>query len=76
MSNVSELTEFLANRKAGETLEIATSQYADNTTAPDHYFDYYTTVQAVLSLVKKGVIMAEYRWRYYEVTILNTGDNK
>jgi hypothetical protein len=70
MSNVTDLREFLAGSKAGASFEIATSQYADNTTPPGHHFDFYSTAQAVRSLVKSRVIMAEYRWRYYEVTVL------
>jgi len=70
MSNVNELKRFLADKRAGDVFEIATSQYADNTTKPGHRFDFYSTGQAVKSLVKQGWIEANDRWRYSDVTVL------
>jgi len=68
MSNVSDLRSFIEGQPVGVVLEIATSQYADNTTPPGHRFDYYSTAPAVRSLIKAGLIEGESRWRYYEVT--------
>ncbi len=70
MSNVQRLRDFIAGKRTGAKLDIATSQYADNTTAPGYTFDFYSTAPAVRSLVKSGLIEADYRWRYYEVTVL------
>ena len=70
MSNVNELKRFLADKQPGTVFEIATSQYADNTTEPGHRFDFYSTGQAVASLVKQGWIKAEDRWRYSDVKVL------
>ena len=70
MSNVNELKRFLVNKRPGTVFEIATSQYADNTTEPGHRFDFYSTGQAVASLVKQGWIKAEDRWRYSDVKVL------
>jgi len=70
MTNVNKLKEFLTDKKPGTLFEIATSQYADNTTAPGHRFDFYSTGQAVASLVKQGWIEAADRWRYSDVKVL------
>ena len=70
MSNVEQLKEFIAGHKPGQVLDIATSQYADNTTSPNFKFAYYSTAPAVRSLIKSGIIAGECRWRYYEVTVL------
>ena len=70
MSNVDELKAFIASKRKGAKLDIATSQYADNTTAPGYRFDFHSTAPAVRSLVKAGLIEADYRWRYYEVIVL------
>jgi len=70
MSNVNELKSFLTDKQPGDVFEIATSQYADNTTKPGHRFDFYSTGQAVASLVKQGWIEASDRWRYSDVTVL------
>ena len=70
MSNVTDLKAFIEDQEPGTVLEIATSQYASNTTPPGHRFDYHSTAQAVRSLVKQGLIAADYRWRYYEVIVL------
>ena len=70
MSNVDELKAFIAGKRKGAKLDIATSQYAENTTAPGYRFDYHSTAPAIRSLVTSGLIKAEYRWRYYEVTVL------
>jgi len=70
MSNLNELKRFLTDKQPGTVFEIATSQYADNTTAPGHKFDFYSTGQAVASLVKQGWIEAADRWRYSDVKVL------
>lgn len=70
MSNVEDLKAFITGRRPGTKLDIATSQYADNTTAPGYTFDFHSTAPAVRSLVNAGLIEADYRWRYYEVTVL------
>jgi len=68
--NVTELKEFVESKPAGTKLDIATSQYADNTTAPGYRFDAYSNPAAVRSLEKKGLIKATSNWRYYEVEVL------
>ncbi len=70
MSNVNELKRFLADKAPGTKLELATSQYASNTTKPGHTFDFHTTAQAVRSLIKQDWVKGECRWRYYEVEVL------
>lgn len=70
MSNVDDLKAFIKGERKGAKLDIATSQYASNTTAPGYTFDYQSTAPAVRSLERSGLIKAEYRWRYYEVTVL------
>ena len=69
MSNVQLLKDFIRRQVPGTVLNLATSQYADNTTAKDFHFDYYSTAQAVRSLINSGLISGDYRWRYYEVTV-------
>lgn len=69
-NNVQDLRDFIAAHPVGTKLAIATSQYATNTTAPDFRFDFYSTAPAIRSLVKSGMIDAEYGWRYYDVTVL------
>ena len=76
MSNVDDLKYFLAGRKVGDVVEVATSTYADNTTAPGHRFDFYSTAPAVLSLIKKGYVKGDNLWRYYELTILRIPTTK
>ena len=66
--NVENLTWFVENcMKVGDTSDVATSQYADNTTAPGYRFDTYSTAPAVRSVAKSGLISAESNWRYYRV---------
>lgn len=65
-----ELLDFLSDKRKGDVFEIATSQYADNTTPPGHKFDHYSTAQAVRGLIKRGIIKGECRWRYFEVEVL------
>lgn len=67
MSNKQGLIDFIKTQPCGKTLYIATSQYADNTTAEDFYFDYYSTAPAVRSLINSGLIEGESQWRCYEV---------
>lgn len=76
MSNVSELKAIIEKHAAGTKLDVATSQYADNTTPPGYRFDAYSSAAAVRSLVNQGLISAEYMWRYYEVTVLDSGESK
>jgi len=68
--NVQDLSEFIAGKKRGTELDIATSQYADVTTKPGYRFDFHSTAAAVRSLIKSGKISADYGWRYYRVTVL------
>lgn len=70
MSNVQDLTDFIKRQPIGAVLEIATSEYASNTTAPGHRFDYHSTAPAVRSLINSGLIEGWCGWRYYEVTVL------
>ncbi len=70
MSNVSDLQDYLLSKAPGTKLNIATSQYADNTTAPGFTFDYRSTAQAVQAVAGMGYCRAEYFWRYFEVTVL------
>ena len=66
--NVEDLKNFVKTLESGETAEVATSQYATNTTPVGYSFDYHSTAQAVRSLVKQRLITADYRWRYFEIT--------
>ena len=68
--NVTQLKDFVASKPAGTKLDIATSQYADNTTPAGYHFDAYSNAAAIRSLVKQELIEAVYMWRYYEVTVL------
>ncbi len=68
--NVNGLKSFIAKCKVGDKLEIATSEYASNTTAPGHRFDAHSTAPAVRSLIKQGYITGESGWRYYDVTVV------
>lgn len=70
MSNVIQLKRFLADKAPGTKLELATSQYASNTTDPGHTFDFHTTAQAVRSLIKQGWLKGSCGWRYYDVEVL------
>lgn len=70
MNNVEHLKAFVNSCKPGDTIEIATSDYASNTTAPGHRFDFHSTAPAVCSLIKQGWLQGECRWRYYEVKVL------
>jgi len=70
MSNVSDLKRFLEGKPKGSKWDIATSQYAYNTTAPGYRFDFHSSAPAVRSLVKQGIIEADCGWRYYQVTVL------
>lgn len=73
MSNVQELKDFIKTKPIGAVLEIATSQYASNTTPPGHSFDYHSTAPAVRSLIKSGLLKGWCGWRYYEVEVLTHG---
>ena len=73
-TNVQQLKAIIESHPAGTKLDVATSQYADNTTPPGYHFDAHSTAAAVRSLVNQGLITAEYMWRYYEVTVLPTGE--
>ena len=68
--NVQNLMNYIATLNVGDVIEIATSEYADNTTPLGHRFDWYTTAPAVISLIKQGYIAGENRWRYYECTVV------
>lgn len=70
MGNVQDLRDFIKGHSVGTVLEIATSQYASNTTSPGHRFDYHSTAPAVRSLINSGLITGWCGWRYYEVTVL------
>ena len=69
--NVSELKDFINTKPIGSMLDIATSQYAGNTTSPGYRFDAHSSAQAVRSLIKQGLIKGENRWRYYEVEVIS-----
>ncbi len=58
------------NYKQGDTLNIQTSEYAYNNTAPGFRFDEAASAPAVRALINKGILSGECGWRYYEVTVL------
>ena len=66
-ANVKELKDYVLCMRIGDTADVATSQYATNTTPAGYYFDFHSTAPAVRSLVKQGLIEAEYGWRYYKI---------
>lgn len=68
--NVNELKNFIAKCKVGDKLEIATSEYASNTTAPGHSFDAHSTAPAVRALINQGYLEGDCGWRYYGVTVV------
>lgn len=68
--DINNLKNFIAKCKVGDVLEIATSEYASNTTAPGHRFDAHSTAPAVRSLIKQGYVTGESKWRYYEVKVV------
>lgn len=73
--NVRDLLNHVLTRPIGSTFECATSQYASNTTAPGHRFDWHSTPQAIRALADRGFIIADYRFRYYECRVIShTGD--
>jgi len=66
--NVENLTWFVKNHmEVGDTADVATSQYADNTTPKDYRFATYSTAPAVRSVAKSGLIDAEAVWRYHRI---------
>ena len=67
---IDELKDFIRTCKIGTKLEIATSQYASNTTAPGHRFDCYSNAAAVRSLINAGYLKGSCGWRYYEVKVV------
>lgn len=67
---VENLKQFIRGCKVGDKLEIATSQYASNTTDAGHRFDFHSSAPAVRSLIKKGFLKGECGWRYYDVTVI------
>lgn len=67
MSNKQDLIDYISNQPVGKTLYIATSQYADTTTAADFHFDFHSTAQAVRGAIATGLIEGESFFRYYEV---------
>ena len=75
MSNVQDLMDFIGKKPIGTELDIATSKYADNTNAPGHVFDFWSTAPAVRSLIKAGYLIGECGWRYYRVTVLRPPSN-
>jgi hypothetical protein len=68
-TNVQDLKDFIATRKVGDRLEIATSEYASNTTPAGHSFDFHSTAPAVRSLIKAGYLEGANGWRYYDVRV-------
>ena len=73
MSNVQDLKDFINGHPVGTVLNIATSQYAYNTTSPGFRFDYHSTAPAVRSLINSGLVKGWCGWRYYEVEVLAHG---
>lgn len=66
-----ELEAVIAERfKKGDKLNIQTSEYAYNTTAPGFRFDEAASAPAVRALIKKGILSGECGWRYYAVEVL------
>ena len=58
------------NYKSGDALNIQTSEYAYNTTAPDFRFDEAASAPAVRALINKGILTGECGWRYYAVEVV------
>ena len=78
MLNRTELAAWVEGQPIGQTLYIATSQYATNTTPPGFTFDEYANAAAVRALIRAGVLEGECGWRYYEVrrpTMENDNDH-
>lgn len=69
-ANVRNLLDYVLSHPIGTEFTCATSQYANNTTAPGFRFDTWSTAQAVRSLVKRGFIEAECGWRYYDCKVV------
>lgn len=69
--NVQNLLKYVLAHPVGHKFTIATSQYANNTTAPGFTFDQHSTAPAVRSLVKRGFIKAELGWRYYDAEVIS-----
>ena len=73
--NVRNLLNYVLHMPIGHEFTVATSQYANNTTAPGFRFDQWSTPGAVRSLVKRGFIEAEYGWSYYDCKVVShTGE--
>lgn len=51
-----------------ESIIVATSQYASNTTAVGFVFDAHCSSPALKGLAKRGLITLESSWRYATVT--------
>jgi hypothetical protein len=58
------------NYKSGDALNIQTSEYAYNTTAPGFRFDEAASAPAVRALINKGILTGECGWRYYAVEVV------
>lgn len=69
--NVVNLLDYVLAHPIGTEFTCATSQYANNTTAPGFRFGTWSTAPAVRSLVKRGFIKAEYSWRYYDCKVIS-----
>ncbi len=65
-----ELEEAISHYPRGKMLDIQTSEYAYNTTAPGFRFDEAASAPAVRALIKKGLLKGECKWRYYAVEVL------
>ena len=68
--NVQDLIRFIRTREVGDKLDIATSQYANNTTRPGFSFDFHSTAPAVRSLIKRGYLTGDCGWRCYRVEVV------
>ena len=71
MSNVNDLLQYILSHRIGHKFTVATSQYANNTTAPGFTFDTWSTAPAVRSLIKQGFIEGECGWRYYDCKVIS-----
>ncbi len=71
-----ELLDHLRGKPVGYACDVATSQYAYNTTPPGYRFDCHSSAQAVRGLERRGIIKADYRWRYYRVELVQSASDR
>ena len=67
---MSTLLQDISRYPVGTKITIATSQYAENTTAPGFHFDLWSSAPAVRGLITRGFLKGQCGWRYYDVEII------